>query len=78
MILTADYIVIGDGKTVLTDAAVLIQDGKILEVSSSSELITKYPNEGESVGKLGREKSKAEKNEIYDNILQKIKICFIA
>lgn len=40
--------------------------------------IPKYPNEGESVGKLGREKSKAEKNEIYDNILQKIKICFIA
>lgn len=45
MILTADYIVIGDGKTVLTDAAVLIQDGKILEVSPSFELITKYPNE---------------------------------
>ena len=40
--------------------------------------IPKYPNEGESVGKLGREKIKAEKKEIYENILQEIKICFIA
>ena len=40
--------------------------------------IPKHPGEGERVGKVAREKSEAEKNTIYEGILQEIKICLIA
>jgi len=45
MIITADYIVTGDGKTVLENAAVRVENGRIAALSSAEELTAKYPDE---------------------------------
>ncbi|MEG7531100.1 MAG: amidohydrolase family protein, partial [Hungatella sp.] len=45
MILAAKTIVTGDGKTVLTDSAVLVQNGKILEIGNAEEMKKNHPDE---------------------------------
>ncbi|MGM0122788.1 hypothetical protein IGI37_000154 [Enterococcus sp. AZ194] len=45
MLLTAKTMIIGDGKTVLTHGAILIEDEKIIEVGTFDEMAKRYPNE---------------------------------
>ena len=46
MIICAKYLMTGDGKTVLTDKAVLIgADGKIQKIASKEELVKEFPQE---------------------------------
>ena len=46
MIICAKYLIIGDGKTVLTDQAVLTgRDGKIKKVGGKDDLIRQFPDE---------------------------------
>ena len=46
MILSATYIMTGDGSTVLENKAVFVgENGKINEIASKEELIQKYPEE---------------------------------
>lgn len=46
MIICAKYLMTGDGKTVLTDKAVLTgSDGKITKIASREELVKEYPQE---------------------------------
>ena len=45
MILTADYLVTGDGVTVIEQGGVLIEGGKILEVGAASALIATHPEQ---------------------------------
>ena len=46
MIICAKYLLTGDGKTVLTDKAVLIgADGKIQKIASKEELVKEFPQE---------------------------------
>lgn len=45
MILKADRIVVGDGKTVLEGAAVCVRDGRIAAVGASEELQARFPDQ---------------------------------
>ncbi len=46
MIIAAKYLMTGDGKTVLTDKAVFVDEfGKIKKIASKEELVTEYPEE---------------------------------
>jgi imidazolonepropionase-like amidohydrolase len=45
MIISAQTLITGDGKTVLTDSGVLVADGKIAAVDKTAALLSAYPNE---------------------------------
>ena len=43
MIISAKHMITGDGKTVLEDQAVAIEDGKIKKIGTKEELIAEFP-----------------------------------
>ena len=50
MIISAKHMITGDGKTVLEDQAVAIEDGKIKKIGTKEELIAEFP-EKEEIGR---------------------------
>ena len=45
MIISAQTLITGDGKTILTDSGVLVADGRITTIDKTAELLKAYPNE---------------------------------
>ena len=45
MLLTAKHLITGDGRTVLSNAALLVEDGRIADLGLVKELQARYPNQ---------------------------------